>query len=129
MTQRSQLFLFCLSFFPVVFSILRVVDFKILALQLISNPLTAEETAGSASSAPSSHRPVHFSHIGDVFHRHRAKRCRRSQTSKAGRREGRRSLEIGMEAGEVLFDGAGGPGGTNGPGLRFGCASFNQDST
>ncbi|XP_044038663.1 WD repeat domain phosphoinositide-interacting protein 1 isoform X4 [Siniperca chuatsi] len=30
-----------------------------------------------------------------------------------------------METGE----GAGGPGGSDGPGLRFGCASFNQDST
>ncbi|XP_070778783.1 WD repeat domain phosphoinositide-interacting protein 1 [Enoplosus armatus] len=30
-----------------------------------------------------------------------------------------------METGE----GAGGPGGPDGPGLRFGCASFNQDST
>ncbi|XP_051242906.1 WD repeat domain phosphoinositide-interacting protein 1 isoform X3 [Dicentrarchus labrax] len=30
-----------------------------------------------------------------------------------------------MESGEA----AGGPGGPDGPGLRFGCASFNQDST
>lgn len=61
MTQCSQLFLFCLSFSPVVFSILRVVDSKILALQPISNPLTAEVTAGPSSSAPSTHHPVHIS--------------------------------------------------------------------
>lgn len=67
----------------------------------------------------------HFSQIGAVFRRHRAKRCSRSQASKPGWREGRRSLGIGMETGE----GAGGPGGPDGPGLRFGCASFNQDST
>ncbi|RXN33084.1 WD repeat domain phosphoinositide-interacting 1-like isoform X1 [Labeo rohita] len=48
------------------------------------------------------------------------KRSNRSQASDPGRREGRRSLGIGMETGE----GADGPGG---PGLC--CASFNQDST
>ncbi|TMS14793.1 WD repeat domain phosphoinositide-interacting protein 1 [Larimichthys crocea] len=67
----------------------------------------------------------HFSQIGAVFRRHRAKRCSRSQASNPGRRGGRRSLGIGMEIGE----GAGGPGGPDGPGIRFGCASFNQDST
>ncbi|XP_020499906.1 WD repeat domain phosphoinositide-interacting protein 1 isoform X2 [Labrus bergylta] len=39
--------------------------------------------------------------------------------------EDRRSLGIGMETGEC----AGGPGGPDGSGLPFGCASFNQDST
>uniref|UniRef100_UPI0037E913D8 WD repeat domain phosphoinositide-interacting protein 1 isoform X2 n=1 Tax=Semicossyphus pulcher TaxID=241346 RepID=UPI0037E913D8 len=39
--------------------------------------------------------------------------------------EERRSLGIGMDTGE----GAGGPGGPDGHGLLFGCASFNQDST
>ncbi|TRY59629.1 hypothetical protein DNTS_003899 [Danionella cerebrum] len=49
-----------------------------------------------------------------------SKRSNRSQASKPGRREGRRSLGIGMETEE----GAQSPGG---PGLC--CASFNQDST
>lgn len=70
----------------------------------------------------------HFSQIGAVFRRHRAKRCSRSQASKPGWREGRRSLGIGMETGEGA-GGPGGPGGPDGPGPRFGCASFNQDST
>lgn len=67
----------------------------------------------------------HFSSIEAVLRRHRAKKSSRSQTSKPGRRAGRRSLEIGMETGEDT-DRPSGPGDS---GLRFGCASFNQDST
>lgn len=64
-----------------------------------------------------------FSPIEAVLRRHRAKKSSRSQTSKPGRRVGRRSLEIGMETGEDTQ----GPSGDLG--IRFGCASFNQDST
>lgn len=61
MTQRSQLFMFCLSFFPPSFSPFSGSSTPNTLTQLISNPLTSEVTAGPASSAPSTHHPVHIS--------------------------------------------------------------------
>ncbi|CAB1350225.1 unnamed protein product, partial [Coregonus sp. 'balchen'] len=69
---------------------------------------------------------------GSSIRRYRAKRQNRSQASDPGRREGKRSLGIGMETGEGA-DGPSGPGEPGaGPGTDLaglGCASFNQDST
>lgn len=116
MTHRCQLFLLCFCF-PVIFPIPGVVDtpppFRKAALNL-NLILHSEHGAGS-----------HFFPIEAVLRRHRAKKVSRSQTSKPGRRAGRRSLEIGMETGEDTE----GPSGPGDLGLRFGCASFNQDST
>uniref|UniRef100_A0A3P8S7V1 WD repeat domain, phosphoinositide interacting 1 n=2 Tax=Percomorphaceae TaxID=1489872 RepID=A0A3P8S7V1_AMPPE len=64
-----------------------------------------------------------FLRCGFVFRRHRATRCCRSQASSPGRRAGRRPPGSRMESTEA------GGSGADGTELRFGCASFNQDST
>lgn len=126
-TSLRQLFLFC--FFSPCFM------FPVVSCWP-SDQWGKNKTASHSHPAGKYHRSsprslrnvssVFLFHIGAVCRRHRAQRFSRSQASSPGRREERRRLGIGMEDAE----GAAGPGAPVGPGLRrFGCASFNQDST